>query len=71
MIEHGGNTLIDGAGRVLMPGMLDVRVHLTGNINTFAELDDGKTQSGGRLCDLCQSGARSCCHGLLKPSIHS
>ncbi|MGI9164766.1 MAG: amidohydrolase family protein [Mycobacterium sp.] len=36
--EDGGMTVIDGVGRVLMPGMTDAHVHLVGMANTMADL---------------------------------
>ncbi len=36
--EDTATTVIDGAGRVLMPGMTDAHVHLVGMVHTMAEL---------------------------------
>jgi imidazolonepropionase-like amidohydrolase len=35
--EGAGTRVIDGAGRVLMPGMSDAHVHLVGNANVFID----------------------------------
>ncbi|MCB1287945.1 MAG: amidohydrolase family protein [Mycobacterium sp.] len=36
--ESGVSTVIDGAGRVLMPGMIDAHAHLVGMANTMVDL---------------------------------
>ena len=36
--EGDETTVIDGAGRVLMPGMTDAHVHLVGMVNTMVDL---------------------------------